>query len=57
MDSAMSSIMVNGLVRLGEHIGILPFMKKQIKPKNSPVANHLLFCNFLVQHPKTILVF
>ena len=32
-------------VRIGEHIGISPLTKKQVKPKNSSVANHLLFCN------------
>ena len=25
-------------------IGISPLTKKQVKPKNSSVANHLLFC-------------
>ena len=32
-------------VRIGEHIGILPLTEKQGKPKNSSVADHLLFCN------------
>ena len=32
-------------VRIGEHIGISPLTKKQVKPKNSYVADHLLFCN------------
>ena len=32
-------------VRIGEHIGISPLTKKQVKPKNSSVADHLLFCN------------
>ena len=32
-------------VRIGEHIGISPLAKKQVKPKNSSTANHLLFCN------------
>ena len=32
-------------VRIGEHIGISPFTRKQVKPKNSSVADHLLFCN------------
>ena len=31
-------------VRIGEHIGISPLIKKQVEPKSS-VANHLLFCN------------
>ena len=30
-------------VRIGEHIGISPLTKKQVKPKNSSVADHLLF--------------
>ena len=32
-------------VRISEHIGISPLNKKQVKPKNGSVANHLLFCN------------
>ena len=32
-------------VRIGEHIGISPLTKKQVKPKNSSVADHLLLCN------------
>ena len=32
-------------VGIGEHIGISPLTKKQVKPKNSSVADHLLFCN------------
>ena len=32
-------------VRIGEHIGISPLTRKQVEPKNSSVANHLLFCN------------
>ena len=32
-------------VRTGEHIGISSLTKTQVKPKNSSVANHLLFCN------------
>lgn len=30
--------------RTGEHIGILQLTKKKVKPKNSSVSNHLLFC-------------
>ena len=30
-------------VRIGKHIGISPYNKKQIKPKSSSLANHLLF--------------
>ena len=33
------------IVRIGEHIGISPLTRKQVKPKNSSVADHLLFCN------------
>ena len=32
-------------VRIGEHTGISPFTKKPVNPKNSPVADHLLFYN------------
>ena len=32
-------------VRIGEYIGISPLTKRQVKPKNSCVADHLLFCN------------
>ena len=32
-------------VRIGEYIGISPLTRKQVKPKNSSVANHLLICN------------
>ena len=32
-------------VRIGEHIGITPITKKQVKPKNSSVTDHLLFRN------------
>ena len=32
-------------VRIGEHIGISPLTRKQVKPKNSAVADHLLLCN------------
>ena len=28
-----------------EHIGVSPLTEKQVKPKNSSVADHLLFCN------------
>ena len=33
-------------VRTGEHIGISPLTRKQIKPKNSSIADHLLLCNY-----------
>ena len=32
-------------VRIGEHIGISTLTRKQVKPKNSSVADHLLLCN------------
>ena len=32
-------------VRIGEHLGISPLTRKQIKPKNNSVADHLLLCN------------
>ena len=32
-------------VRIGEHIGISPLTKKQVKSKNSSTAYYLLFCN------------
>ena len=32
-------------VRTGEHIGISPLTKKQVKSKSSSIADHLLFCN------------
>ena len=31
-------------VRIGEHIGISPLTRNQVKPKNSSLADHLLFC-------------
>ena len=32
-------------VRIGEHIGISLLTRKQVKSKNSSVADHLLLCN------------
>ena len=32
-------------VRIGKQLGISPPPKKQVKPKKSSVADHLLFCN------------
>ena len=32
-------------VRIGEHIRISPLTRKQVKPKNSSVADHLQLCN------------
>ena len=31
-------------VKIGEHVGISPLTRKQVKPKNSSLADHLLFC-------------
>ena len=42
-------------VRIGVYIGILPLTKKQVKPKNSFVADHNYFAT--IQDPMTILVF
>ena len=42
-------------LRIGEHIGISPLTKKQVKPKNSAVSNHYYFST--IQHLMTILVF
>ena len=32
-------------VGIGEHVGISPLTKKQVKSRNSSVADHFLFCN------------
>ena len=32
-------------VKIGEHTGISPLTRKQVKPKNNSVADYLLFCN------------
>ena len=32
-------------VKNGENVGISSLTKKQVQPKNSSVADHLLFCN------------
>ena len=32
-------------VRIGEHIVMSPLTRKQVKPENSSVADHLLLCN------------
>ena len=48
VESAMSRIMVKCArhlnVSIGEHIGLSPLTKKQVKLKCSSVADHLLFC-------------
>ena len=31
---------------IGNRIGVSPLTKKQVKPKNNFVADHLLFCNY-----------
>ena len=37
-------------LRIGEHTGISLLTKKQVKPKNSSVANHLLFYDHSASH-------
>ena len=37
-------------VRIGDNIGISPPTRKQVKPKNSSVADHLLLCNHSVSY-------
>ena len=45
---AKSNFLINSnsqfTIRLGEHIGISPLTKTQVKPKDISVADHLLFC-------------
>ena len=56
VDSAMSPLMMRTEcithlnVRIGEHIGISPLTRKQVQPKNSSVADHLLLCNHSVSY-------
>ena len=49
VDSPMSFMMVKCVrnldLRIGEHVALSPFIKKQVKPKNCSIDNHLLFCN------------
>ena len=40
-------------VRIGKHIGISSLTKTQVKPKNSTVANHLLFGKDSVSYDNT----
>ena len=45
-------------VRIGEHIGILPFTKTQVKSKNSSIPyTPIIYCFETIQHPMMILVF
>ena len=46
-DSAMNPFTVNMLylILIGEHIGISTLTKKQVKPKDSYISNHLLLIN------------
>ena len=37
-------------VRKDEHFGLSPLIKKQVKPKNCSVTDHLLFCNYSVSY-------
>ena len=43
-------------VRIGQHIGISPLTKKNVKPKGSAVSDHLLLCNHspTIPQPKKI---
>ena len=56
VDSAMSPLMMRTEcithlnVRIGEHFGISPLTRKQVQPKNSSVADHLLLCNHSVSY-------
>ena len=34
-----------GQININEYTGISPLTKKQVKPKNSSAADHLLLCN------------
>ena len=43
-------------VRIGEHVGISPLTKKQIKPKNSSVADHILFCNHSASYKNFVIL-
>ena len=55
-DSYYSECVRHLKVRTGEHIAISPLTKKPVKPKNSSVADHLLFFA-TIQHIMMILVF
>ena len=35
-------------IRIGEHFGISPLTRKQVKPNNSSIVDHLLLCNHAV---------
>ena len=37
-------------VGIGEHIGLSPVTKKQVKPKSRSVTDWLLFCNHLASY-------
>ena len=37
-------------LRIDKHIGISPLTKKQVKPTNSVIADHLLFRNHLASY-------
>ena len=37
-------------VRICEHISVSPLIRKQVKPKNSSVADNLLLCNQLASY-------
>ena len=37
-------------VRIGEHVGISPLTRKQVKPKNSSIANHFILSSHSVSY-------
>ena len=43
-------------IRIGENIGILSLTRKQVKPKNSSVADHLLLCNYSASYDDFIIL-
>ena len=43
-------------VMIGEQIGISPLTRKQVKPKNSSVADHLLLCNYSASYDDFIIL-
>ena len=41
-------------VRIGEDTGLSPLTKSQVKPKNSSIANHVLFCSHSASYDKLL---
>ena len=56
MSSVMVSVWDTWMLELVNIIGISPLTKKHVKPKNSSVADHLLFCNHSAFYDFSILV-